>query len=77
MHFYSQTCEQRPTKGKTEYGLYRQVVFTSRSLCLFLLNKSMAFIYRVVFILRWYLTQVWLHINLNSLQRESCRPESL
>ena len=31
---YSQTCEKRPPKGKTEYGLCRQVVFNWRSLCL-------------------------------------------
>ena len=25
-NIYSQTCEQRPPKGDTDYGLYRKVV---------------------------------------------------
>ena len=32
-HNYSQTCESRLPKGKTEHGLYRQVVFIWRLLC--------------------------------------------
>ena len=34
MFLYSQTCEQRSPKGETDYGLYRQVVFIWRFLCL-------------------------------------------
>ena len=27
INYYSETCEQRPSKGDTEYSFYRQVVF--------------------------------------------------
>ena len=32
---YSQTCQQRLSKGKTEYGLYRQVVLSGGHFVLF------------------------------------------
>ena len=32
-HNYSQTCIQRPSKGDTEYDIYREVVFIWRLLC--------------------------------------------
>ena len=70
---YSQTCEQRPPKAKTEHGLYRQVVFIWRLLCFILSRKgycSVAFIYRMVFIRRWPLIQVGLYLGAKADQSQ-------
>ena len=39
---YSQTCEQRPPKGNTEYVLYRQVVFILEVALFNLINEKLS-----------------------------------
>ena len=35
-----ETCDQRPSKGETEHGLYRQVVLFRWFLCSYSINKG-------------------------------------